>query len=186
MRLWLLGALFCLAAATGLADDQPPLPVEQNVDLSRYTGTWYEIARLPHFFQKGCFNSRAEYRLNEDGTLSVTNRCEREGKPAKRAEGVARVVDGDTNARLKVRFFNWFSNLFPWLTEGDYWIIHLDEDYEVAMVGAPDREYLWILARSPSIDPTRREQLVDKARELGFPVGELVFNHELTDHAEGS
>ena len=184
MRHWLTGALFFLATATAFADDQPPLPVEQDVNLARYTGTWYEIARLPHFFQKGCINSRAMYDLNEDGTVSVVNVCDREDKPAKRAEGVARVVDRDTNAKLKVRFFNWFSNLFPWLTEGDYWIIHLDEEYEVAMVGAPDREYLWILARTPTIEDSRRKRLVNKARELGFPVDELVFNHELTDDTD--
>ena len=178
MRVPLLYALLLLAG-TAIAGDEAPLPVVEDVQLQRYTGTWYEIARLPHFFQDGCINSRAEYRLNEDGTLAVVNRCERQDKPAKRAEGVARVVDKDTNARLKVRFFNWFSNLFPWLTEGDYWIIHLDEEYQVAMVGAPDREYLWILSRTPTLAPERVAKLEQKAKQLGFPVSELVYNREL-------
>ena len=184
MRIWLLGGLLLLATAAA-AGQPSTLPVVSQVDLTRYTGTWYEIARLPHFFQDGCINSRAEYRLNEDGTLAVINRCERRDKPAKRAEGVARVVDADTNARLKVRFFNWFSNLFPWLTEGDYWIIHLDDNYQVAMVGAPDREYLWILSRTPTLDPDDTAALVDKARELGFPVSELVYNRALAAERTG-
>lgn len=161
---------------TALADD---LPVVEQVDLSRYTGTWYEIARLPHFFQRGCINSRAEYRLNQDGTVAVINRCEQADEPPKRAEGVARVVDTDTNARLKVRFLNWFSRLFPWLTEGDYWIIYLDADYQHAIVGEPSREYLWLLSRTPAVNDTQRDLLVEFARDRGFPVEQLVFNRDL-------
>ena len=162
------------------------LPVVQQVDLNRYTGIWYEIARLPHFFQRGCINSRAEYRLNQDGTVAVINRCERDGEPPKRAEGVARVVDADSNARLKVRFLNWFSRLFPWLTEGDYWIIYLDDDYQHAIVGEPSREYLWILSRTATVSDTQRDLLVEYASEQGFPVEELVFNRDLVAGAAGN
>lgn len=165
-------------ASTQARADQPLAVVEQ-VDLQRYMGTWYEIARLPHFFQKGCINSRADYALNDDGTVSVINRCERLDQPAKQAEGVARVVDEQTRAKLKVRFLNWFSRLFPWLTEGDYWIIHLDQDYQHAMVGAPDREYLWVLSRQPDMTDEQLTLLLAKARELGFPVEQLVLNRDL-------
>lgn len=184
MRKIYLGLCLALLANPAPADTAP-LPVVDQVDLERYAGTWYEIARLPHFFQDGCINSRAEYRVNKDGTVAVTNRCEREDKPAKSASGRARVVDSATQAKLKVRFFNWFSNLFPWLTEGDYWIVHLDQDYREAMVGAPNREYLWILSRQPRMEPAQRQALVNKARSLGFPVDELVFNHELTRAGQG-
>lgn len=175
MRILLIVAALILSACGG---EPKPLPVVDQVELQRYTGTWYEIARLPHWFQRGCRDSSATYRLNDDGTLKVVNRCRREDSTSQ-AEGVARVVDENSNAKLKVRFDNWFSNLFPTIAEGNYWIIHLSEDYDVAMVGEPERKYFWILARQPSLPDERYQALVDKARRLGFPVEELKRNRDL-------
>ena len=173
--------LTLLLAACG--GEHEPLPVVDRVDLQRYTGTWHEIARLPQWFQRGCYNSTATYSLNDDGSLKVVNRCQREDGTSS-AEGVAKVAKGSNNAKLKVRFKNWFSNLFPTIARGDYWILHLDDDYEVVMIGEPEREYLWIHARTPTLKDEHYRKLVDKAARLGFPVENLKRNRNLVpDHA---
>lgn len=126
--------------------EQPPLEVVPHVDLQRYTGLWYEIARYPNRFQKDCFGSRATYSLREDGRIGVLNECYKgsaEGK-LKSARGKARVIDEKSNAKLKVSFF--------WPFYGDYWIIELDEDYRYAVIGHPERKYLWILSRDRTMD----------------------------------
>jgi apolipoprotein D and lipocalin family protein len=167
---------------TGLAGcggTDRPLPVVDQVDLERYTGTWHEIARLPQWFQRGCYNSTARYSLTEGGAIKVVNRCQRAEKPDSKAVGEATVVPGSGNAKLRVRFDNWFSRLFPTITTGNYWIIHLDADYQVVMIGEPKREYLWILARQPELPEDTYLELVNKAEELGFPVSELKRNREL-------
>lgn len=175
MRTLVVSMIFLLSACGG---EPEPLPVVDHVELQRYTGTWHEIARLPHWFQRGCYNSTATYSLNDDGTLKVVNRCQREDG-ASQAEGTARVVEAATNAKLKVRFDNWFSNLFPTIAEGNYWILHLSDDYDVAMIGEPERKYFWILARRPELPDERYNALVDKAQRLGFPVEELKRNRDL-------
>jgi apolipoprotein D and lipocalin family protein len=124
----------------------PPLQVVPHVDLERYSGTWYEIARYPNRFEKDCYGSRATYGLREDGSISILNEC-RTGSPQgslRQAKGTARVVDPETNARLKVTFF--------WPFSGDYWILELGRDYEYAVVGHPKRKYLWILGRERTMD----------------------------------
>ncbi len=181
-RILLFSVVLLIAGCGG---DPEPLPVVDEVDLERYTGTWREIARLPQWFQRGCYNATAEYRLNDDGSLKVINRCDKVDEKPSRAEGRARVVEGSNNARLKVRFDNWFSNLFPTIAEGNYWIIHLSEDYDVVMIGEPTRDYLWILARESELPDARYEKLVAKAEGLGFPVDELKRNRNLVP-ADGS
>jgi apolipoprotein D and lipocalin family protein len=124
-----------------------PVPA---VDLSRYAGRWYEIARFPVSFQEGCVGVTADYALRDDGRVDVLNACREEtlDGPRRTASATARAVD-DTGARLKVRFL-------PWLPiEGDYWVIHLDEDYRTAVVGVPSGTAGWILSRTPEIAPDR-------------------------------
>ncbi|UCG79438.1 MAG: lipocalin family protein [Nitrospirota bacterium] len=121
------------------------LEVVKHVDLDRYTGTWYEIARYPNSFQKDCYESRATYSLRDDGKISVLNECykgSRQGK-LRSAKGKAWVVDKETNARLKVSFF--------WPFSGDYWIIELEENYQYVVIGHPERKYLWILSRQKTM-----------------------------------
>lgn len=178
MRSLIAGLMMALTLA-GCGGENEPLPVVDEVDLERYTGTWHEIARLPQWFQRGCYNATAEYSFKDDGKLRVINRCDKMDGEASEAEGEARVVEGSNNAKLKVRFDNWFSRLFPTITEGNYWIIHLSEDYDVVMIGEPEREYLWILADQPRLPDARYQQLVSRARELGFPVDELKRNRNL-------
>lgn len=147
----------------------PPLPTVAHVDLHKYMGLWYEVARLPARFEKGCQHVTAEYKLQPDGKVRVVNTCHQEGLngPVKQATATARALDS-TNSKLKVQFF--------WPFEGDYWILDLDlSDYRYALVGEPGRENLWILSRTPHLDRSIRDRLVAHARELGFPVENLLF-----------
>jgi apolipoprotein D and lipocalin family protein len=166
-----LGVVSVLASCGG---DYPPLPTVSYVDLGRYQGTWHEVARLPMWFQRGCLQSTATYVLRADGTVAVTNRCPTDDGGVKTATATARVVDPATNARLEVVFDNWFSRLFPDLARGQYWVLHVDPDYRLAVVGHPSRAYLWILSRDPTVDEETYRAVVALARGLGFPVEELI------------
>jgi len=127
-------------------------------------GTWFEIASFPQRFQKGCTDSRAEYRVRTEGDVEVLNSCLRDGK-VDTAKGKAWVVDRATNARLKVSFF--------WPFRGDYWIIELGRDYEYAVVSAPSRKYLWILSRMPKMEEQRYQEIVGRLKDRGFDVAML-------------
>jgi len=168
----------CLAAlsAIGLAYAQGkrPLRVVPEVDLARYAGQWYEIARFPNRFQKRCAGEvTAQYTLQPSGKISVLNRCRLEDKGQIQAEGVARIVGkGQPNSILKVRFAPAFLSFIPQVW-GDYQILALSPDYTHALVGDPTREYLWILSRSPQMDEATYNRLVDEARAQGFDVSRL-------------
>lgn len=143
------------------------------VDLDRYQGDWFEVARLPNRFQRKCVGEvTASYARRADGRLDVTNRC-RTGDGAIAAHGVARVVDPATSARLKVRFAPAVLSLLP-MVWGDYWIIGLADDYAWAVVGSPDRDYLWILSRTAVLDAASFDAAMAIAREQGFAVDALV------------
>jgi apolipoprotein D and lipocalin family protein len=145
----------------------PPLSTVPHVDLTRYMGVWHEIARIDHSFQKGCIKSSATYSLLPDGEVEVINRCvnEKDGR-LREAKGRAWSVDPESNARLKVSFF--------WPFRGDYWIVDLGKEYEYAVVGAPNRQYLWILARQPVIDESVYKGILERLATQGFPVDQLV------------
>ncbi len=160
-----LGVLGCAAKRSRPA--LPPLETVPQVDLSRYLGTWYEIATIPQDFQRGCTATTATYSLRKDGEVDVVNRC-RKGSldgPEKIAHGRARAVDA-TNAKLQVTFF--------WPLWGDYWIIQLGDQYEYAVVGHPTRDYLWILSRTPTMDPARYEAILSRLKEQGYDTTRLV------------
>ena len=166
--------LFALAACD--SDSDEPLKTVGHVDLERYQGTWYEIARLPQWFQRGCVRSKAHYEIVNSETLGVTNTCTDDSGNTRSVTGRAYVVDTATNAKLEVIFDNWFSRLFPSLVRGKYWVVYLDADYRTVLVGHPNREYLWILARTPSLPPATYENLLARARALGFDVEALVVS----------
>ena len=152
---------------------QTPLRTVPFVDLNRYAGDWFEIARFPNRFQRQCIGDvRASYARRPDGRLDVVNRC-RTAKGETVARGVARVVDERTSAKLEVRFAPaWLSWLPPvW---GDYWIIGLAPDYSWAVVGDPSRKYLWILARTASLGAEAVAAAREAARTNGFDVERLV------------
>lgn len=175
MKLCMRG-LVCVLGALILAgcSSKPAPQTVGEVDLQRYQGAWYEIARLPLFFQRKCAQSEAHYRLQADGSVAVTNRCRTLEGDTQQAVGTAVTQPGRTD-RLWVTFDNWFSKLFPRLTRGDYWILDLDEDYSVALVGTPNREYLWLLAREPQISSQTRERLLKVAEEKGYDTSELIW-----------
>lgn len=150
------------------------LPTVASVDLTRYAGTWHEIARLPMWFQRHCVDSKATYTVRKDGTIGVHNACTTDSGGHDEIDGVATVVDPSTNARLRVVFDNFFARLFGSSREGNYWILALDSDYQTAMVGTPDRRYLWILSRSRQLDETTYQRLVQQAQQFGFPVSDLI------------
>ena len=153
---------FALGLAGGCGAFYPPLSVVDMVDLDRYAGRWYEIARYPNSFERGCVGVTADYTPRDDGRIEVVNTCFESSLEGRERviRGTARVVDATTNAKLKVSFF--------WPFEGDYWIIDLAEDYSYAVVGSPDRQFLWILSRTPAMDDGLYEQILDTLPERGF------------------
>lgn len=165
--------LACLMCAH-CAAHHPPLDTMEKVDLNRYQGRWYEIARLPNWFQKECIRSRAIYRLTEGGTIAVLNECDTASGSQKAVRGTAAVVDTETCAKLEVVFDNWFSRLFPFLAKGKYWILYLDADYTTVIVGTPDRKYLWIMARTPDLDEAVYQDLVTRCAARGFDTDLLI------------
>ena len=176
-RAFALAALLCIATgllpAAAFAADPPPQTVDK-VDLERYAGKWYEIARFPNRFQKQCVgNTTAEYAKREDGDITVTNRCRTEEGKTDVAEGRARIADPATNARLEVRFAPAIVAWLP-MVWAPYWILDLAPDYSLAAVGDPQREYLWILARTPKIDEDKYEALVNRLTAQGFDTARLV------------
>lgn len=173
-----IAAIAALSACAGNATKKhPPLPTQENVDLQRYAGIWYEQARLPNRFQKSCAaDVQAEYSLLPNSTLRVINQCRTGEGDTKLAEGIGRLADDGADAdpaRLEVRFApGWLSWLPPvW---GDYWIIRLEADEQYSLVGTPDRNYLWVLSRERAADVSKIDALLDYARTLGFPVDEVI------------
>jgi apolipoprotein D and lipocalin family protein len=171
-----LGSLLaaCLGVSLGsAAAAAEPLPTVPHVDLGRYAGTWHEIARLPNWFQRSCERSRADYTPCGDGSIRVVNTCVKAGGRCTSIEGRAEPVPCSGNARLRVKFGG-LAALVPASREGNYWIIALDDDYQWAMVGTPDRRFLWILSRQPCLPSDVYASLRQRARCLGFDVDRLV------------
>jgi len=172
----LLSGLGCTLTGCLCTNLFPPLDVVEQVEVERYMGKWYEIARYPNFFQgTDCVATTAEYTLREDGRVTVVNRC-RQGSfdgPEESIEGFARVVDTETNAKLKVGFFGTF--------EGDYWIIDLDPDYEWAVVGGPSRGFLWILSRTPTMDDAVYDDILSRLPEKLYDVDRLIRTSQPTE-----
>ncbi len=146
----------------------------QSVDLKRYTGRWYEIARLPMPFQKSDEAAMAEYGSNPDGTISVHNIAIRPDGTQRDIRGYAKVMNPPENTKIAVRFNTWFGPLIPLPKQGNYWILHVDGHYQVAIVGTPDRKYLWLLARTSRIPQQQYKALVAKAEALGFDMSRLI------------
>jgi apolipoprotein D and lipocalin family protein len=174
--------LFAMVLTAGDLPSVKPVP---TVDLQRYAGTWYEIARYPNFFQKSCQGDvTATYRRRPDGRIDVLNKCRKADGSMNEAAGEAKIVDGGGNARLKVRFApGWLSALpFVW---ADYWVIGLADDYRWAVVATPDRKYLWVLGRSTTLDEADWAAAVAKAKENGFDTARLQRTAQRRDDPAG-
>lgn len=156
-------AVLLLAACSHVPFDSQPMP---RVETEKYMGKWYEIARLPNRFEKGCQGVTAEYALQKDGTVSVLNTCRQDGPqgPARTAKATAWSVD-PSGSRYEVSFFRPF--------KAPYWIIDLDAQYRWAAVGHPARKYLWILAREKSLPPDIEKELLARLQALGYDTARL-------------
>ena len=158
-------AALLLAGCTTLLNRHPvgnaavPEPAK-SVDLERYAGRWYELARYEQGFQKGCEGVTADYTLRDDGRIGVLNRCRKPDGSVDDAKGKAKIVDTDTNAKLKVSFFGPFY--------GDYWVLDRDDDYRWAIVGDPSGRYLWLLSRDPTPGEAQVQALIARAGALGY------------------
>jgi apolipoprotein D and lipocalin family protein len=152
---------------TFLTSCSQPLETVQSVDLMRYSGTWHEIASFPQSFQKGCCGTTATYTLSDSGYVIVENRCNRDSLSGRQSSirGKAFVEKNSGNAKLKVQFF--------WPFRGKYWIIDLADDYTYAVVGHPNRKYLWVLSRTPQMSDSLYEEITRRAVEKGFDSDKL-------------
>jgi apolipoprotein D and lipocalin family protein len=150
-------------------NSSPELQVVSYVDVERYLGKWYEIARYPHSFEEGCFGSTAFYEKVSEVEIRVTNQCRQDGPDGELDEAVGKafLTDKKSNAKLKVQFF--------WPFKGDYWIIDIDENYQHAIVSEPDRQYLWILSRESKMNPSKLEMLKEKLIKKGFDLTYLIM-----------
>jgi apolipoprotein D and lipocalin family protein len=163
----------CAAATAQVQEEPGPPQTVERVDLERYAGLWYEIARIPNGFQDQCVGGvTAEYELRDDGRIDVINRCVTSDGSVDEAKGLARIEDRESNAKLKVSFFSIFGWRPIW---GDYWIIGLGDDYEFALIGSPDRKYGWILSREPQIDWYLLERIYTLLADQGYRPGDFAM-----------
>jgi apolipoprotein D and lipocalin family protein len=178
MKIHLLLLVFMFIANPVLpshGNSRQPAPVN-SVDLSKYVGLWYEIAKIPNRFQDQCAgNTTAAYELREDGRIAVINRCVKKDGSTNEARGIAKVIDTQSNARLKVSFVEILGLSLFW---GDYWIIGLDENYRYAIVGSPSRKYGWILSRAPKMSEETLDEVFAILRGQGYD----PLKFELTAH----
>lgn len=140
------------------------LDTVSSVDLEKYAGKWFDIASFPQRFQKGCENTTATYTLTDKGYVIVENRCKKQEEMTY-IKGKAFVLKNSGNAKLKVQFF--------WPFRGKYWIIELDKNYQYAVVGHPNRKYLWILSREPKMNNVLYEELLKKIESKGFDINKI-------------
>lgn len=144
-----------------------------SLDVPRYMGTWYEIAKYPNRFQADCAsNTQATYRLNPDGTVTVLNSCKLPSGEVKQAQGLARQLGEANSPKLEVRFAPKWLSWLP-LVWGKYWVIDLDPGYSMVAVSEPTRTYLWVLARKPVVDPVQYSELLQRLKTRGFDVSKL-------------
>jgi apolipoprotein D and lipocalin family protein len=167
-RTWLTCFVALLVIACATPEQRPPMETVPRVDLDRYAGTWYQVAFYPNRFQQACAaDTTASYTPAGEGRIGVHNRCRRADGSEMAVNGVAEVVDPATNAKLKVSFLpTWLR--WTGIGRGDYWVLYLSPDYQVAIVGEPSREYLWVLARTPTLPEAEYQALMPKVLGAGY------------------
>ena len=171
----LISGIAFLSVATFVYANNSNVQTVPKVELDKYLGTWHEIARKPLYFQKKCdYNVTANYSLNENGTVKVDNKCFNKDGKLQQSIGEASVQNSPENSKLKVSFL---PKALRWLPvgRGDYWILKLDEDYQVALVGTPNKKYLWLLSRSPTLDPAIATEFLDHAKNQGYNLSDLIY-----------
>jgi len=177
-----LSAWIPLASAQTQSAEIAPAPLEAiaSLDVPRYMGTWYEVAKYPNWFQKRCIaNTSATYAIQPNGMLQVLNRCQKEDGSMSEALGAAKQVGDANSPKLEVRFAPaWLSFLpFVW---GNYWVIDLDPQYQLAAVSEPSRKYLWILSRTKTVEPKAYEALLQRLKQQGFNLDAIEISKQTT------
>lgn len=170
MRIWSKISVVLSAVMSVACSITPPSDVKvvNNFELNRYLGTWYEVARLDHSFERGLEQVTANYSLREDGSVKVINRgFNPEKQKWQESEGKGYFTGPNTRAALKVSFFGPFY--------GGYNVIELDKDYQYALVCGPDKSYLWILSRTPTLSDGVKQKLLNTAQQYGFDTHQLVW-----------
>jgi len=166
-----------VAALAGCASSDPALPTQANVDVNKYTGTWYEQARLPNRFQRDCVSDvRADYRLLPGNTIDVVNQCKQKDGGVKIAQAEGRLAANATApdfSKLQVRFAPKWTSWLP-MVWGDYWIMKIHGDYKYSLVGTPNRQFLWVLSREKQADQRVVNELLAYAASHGFAVQDMT------------
>jgi apolipoprotein D and lipocalin family protein len=168
----LAAATWCVTSA--YANNAKVSAVEQ-VDLNKYLGEWHEVARKPLKFQKDCaYNVMAQYSLNDKGNVKVVNSCYKANGERKVSEAEAFVKNAPANSKLEVSFLPKSIRWLP-VGRGDYWVLKLDPEYQMALVGEPSKKYLWVLSRNPQPDPAKVKEYLNYAQSLGYDLKDLIY-----------
>lgn len=174
LRLVSVGGLLVIGVACSSGPKGSSLATARRVDLEQYAGKWHEIARMPMPFQQEGDAATATYTARADGKVGVHNVATRPDGTTAEIRGTATVLNPGVNTKLAVRFDTWFGPLIPVSEEGNYWILYVSPGYEQALVGTPDRKFLWILARTATVPAGVEAKLVAKAKALGFETEKLI------------
>lgn len=168
-----LAAVSLMLPLSTFADTNTKPVAVDSIDINKYAGKWYEIAHLPMFFQRNCVaNTTADYSINADKTVGVLNSCTTKKGEMISSEGVA-YPQNKGNSKLKVSFLPSGLRWIPF-TKGDYWVLRVDPNYQVALVGGPSHKYLWILSRSPQLDEATYQSYLQTAKSYGYDISKLI------------
>ena len=183
----LLSALFLILGMFSFASAQPrDLEAVSRLDLKRYAGKWYEIAKYPNRFQKQCVaNTTAVYTIKSNGRIEVSNQCVLKDGRSERAVGEAKIDDKKTNSKLKVRFAPAAVSWLPFVW-ANYWVIDLDPDYKYAVIGEPKRNYFWILSRTATLDDATYQDILRRAEKMGFEPAKVEKTPQNAEILKGS
>ena len=174
----LISGIAFLSVATFVYANNSNVQTVPKVELDKYLGTWHEIARKPLYFQKKCdYNVSANYSLNENGNIKVDNQCFNKDGKLQQSIGEASVQNAPANSKLKVSFLPKLLNWLP-VGRGDYWILKVDENYQVALVGTPNHKYLWLLSRTQTLDPAVTAEFLDHAKKQGYDLSDLIHTKQ--------